>query len=55
MVRSRAAEFGLSEGHPGGVAFFILWFFALTACGLNSQFGRTAADDESPRSLEEDF
>jgi len=36
-------------------AFFILWFFALTACGLNSQFGRTAADDESPRSLEEDF
>ena len=36
-------------------AFFILWFFALTACGLNSQFGRTATDDESPRSLEEDF
>ena len=26
MVRSRAAEFGLSEGHPGAVWFFIFWF-----------------------------
>ena len=26
MVRSRAAEFGLSVAHPGAVAFFVLWF-----------------------------
>jgi membrane protease YdiL (CAAX protease family) len=26
MVRSRAAEFGLSEGHSGAVWFFIFWF-----------------------------
>ena len=26
MVRSRAAEFGLSEGRPGAVWFFIIWF-----------------------------
>ena len=26
MVRSRAAEFGLGEDHPGALWFFIFWF-----------------------------
>tara|TARA_B100000768_G_C11034636_1_gene271584 strand:- start:388 stop:519 length:132 start_codon:yes stop_codon:yes gene_type:complete len=41
MVRSRAAEFGLSEGHPGAVWFFIFWFSLVnpvrTRCVLRLQ------------------